>query len=70
MITYDEYGDDGNWCPDCGEMRGVCMCAALNKLFVEAVLDSGWDCEKLGHMWQDGPEGKTYECVVCGEVKA
>ncbi len=23
------YEGDDNWCPDCGEMRGICICGPL-----------------------------------------
>jgi hypothetical protein len=69
MIDYIPNDGFGNWCPDCGEPRGVCRCDD------EVRFSDGDPCRKCGSRnteridtISDDPIIWACQCGECGEV--
>ena len=43
--------------------------ANSNEAEARAEADDAYDCAVSGHVWTDGPEGKSFVCVVCGVTR-
>lgn len=52
---------DGNWCPDCGEPRGVCRCV-IDENKAIAGCDHDWE-----ELWDDEVGHQCCVCMICDE---
>ncbi len=70
-FLHDLIDPGANWCPVCGEPRGVCQCDESD--FMPEAADD-WDepddpCHDWMTIWDDGVGQTCQVCVICGEER-